>query len=227
MFECEHISVELVGDKGAFRAVSDVSVCAQECEIVDIVGPSGAGKSTFLHALALLIERTSGTLKLDDKGAESFSPQEWRRLVALVQQKPVLLEGTIEDNLRFPWSLKLYKNIQPPSAAELDALMNRAGLHDIALTRLVSQLSVGQQARVAFMRTLITHPRVLLLDEVDAALDAQSTRFIGELTSDFAREGGIVLRIRHKLDDNRAAKRLVLNAGVAHLEMIERGETRD
>lgn len=227
MFECEHISVELFGDKGSFCAVSDASICAQEHEIVDIVGPSGAGKSTFLHALALLIDRTSGTLKLDGRESCQFTPQEWRRQVALVQQKPALLEGTIEENLYFPWELKLYKNVALPSSAELEELKNRAGLQDVELTRPISQLSVGQQARVAFMRTLITHPRILLLDEVDAALDAQSTRFIGDLTSDFAKAGGTVLRIRHKIDDKRAIKRLVFDKGTAHFEYIERGDLND
>lgn len=224
MFTCENISVELQGDKGTFLAVDEASVCVKPHEIVDIVGPSGAGKSTFLHALALLLPLASGAIALNDEAFGSMTPQEWRARVALVQQKPALLEGTIERNLLVPWTLKIHKNQPQPARKDLEALMSNAGLGDIALDRDVSQLSVGQQARVAFMRTLLTRPDVLLLDEVDAALDAASTHVIGELTSDFATAGGMVLRVRHKLDDKRAAKRLVFSAGRAQCENVTRGE---
>ena len=102
--------------------------------------------------------------------------------------------------------------------------MKLAGLEEIALSRDIAKLSVGQQARVAFMRTVLTDPDVLLLDEVDAALDAQSTHYIGELTTLFAQKGGIVLRVRHKVDDERACKRLVFNQGKAELETPVRGD---
>lgn len=227
MFACEHITVELTGDKGTFLGVDDVSAQANPHEIVDIVGPSGAGKSTFLHALALIIPRSAGIITFENMPVEQFAPQEWRRQIALVQQKPALLEGTIEENLLTPWRLKIYKTQTPPTADEMTELMKRAGLKDIALSRDVAKLSVGQQARVAFMRTVLTKPKVLLLDEVDAALDAQSTHFIGELTSLFAEQGGIVLRVRHKVDDRRAVKRLVFNHGKAAFEMLNRGVSDD
>lgn len=227
MFACEHISVELTGDKGTFFGVDDVSVSANPHEIIDIVGPSGAGKSTFLHALALLIPRSAGTISFNNVPVEHYAPQEWRRQIALVQQKPSLLDGTIEDNLLVPWRLKIHKTQAPPTAIEMAELMERAGLGDIALSREIAKLSVGQQARVAFMRTVLTKPKVLLLDEVDAALDAQSTHYIGELTSLFAEQGGVVLRVRHKVDDERAAKRLIFNRGKATLENLERGGAHD
>lgn len=227
MFTCEHISVELAGDQGPFLAVNDVSLSVQSGEIVDIVGESGAGKSTFLHALALLLLRKTGDIALDGVSASSYSPQLWRKMVALVQQKPTLRAGTVEQNLLLAWKLKVHKTTPRPSLETLHHLVERAGLGRIALDRDVTQLSVGQQARVAFMRTLLTHPKVLLLDEVDAALDANSTHYIGDLTSDFAQSGGIVLRVRHKLDDARACKRLVFVEGNATLELLKRGECGD
>lgn len=211
-----------MGDQGVFDAVKLVSLSAEPTEIIDIVGPSGAGKSTLLHALALLIPRSTGSLMLNGVDAEDLSPQEWRSQVALVQQKPSLLEGTIKENLTLPWKLKIRKASMPPAEARLQELMQRAGLEEIALTREVSQLSVGQQARVAFMRTLLTNPSVMLLDEVDAALDAQSTIYIGALTSLFAKQGGMVIRVRHKIDDKRAHKRLSLDHGTGTLETLKR-----
>lgn len=213
-----------MGDKGAFLAVDDVSVHASPHEIVDIIGPSGAGKSTFLHALALLIPRKTGSIFYKNVAVEQYGPQDWRRRVALVQQKPALMAGTIEDNLLTPWHLRIHRADTAPSCEVMAELMKLAGLEEIALSRDIAKLSVGQQARVAFMRTVLTDPDVLLLDEVDAALDAQSTHYIGELTTLFAQKGGIVLRVRHKVDDERACKRLVFNQGKAELETPVRGD---
>ena len=215
MFQVEHITVELVGDEGTFLAVDDVSLTLERSQIVDIVGPSGAGKSTFLYALSLLIPLRSGGLSLDGRRVSSFAPSQWRSLVALVQQKPTLVEGSVQTNLLLPWTLKVHKGHKRPTLEEMRELLDLAELSDISLERPVSKLSVGQQARIAFIRTLLTHPEVLLLDEVDAALDADSTRAIGKLVTSFAHNGGAVLRVRHKVDDGRASYRCRFEGGCA------------
>ncbi|MBK5211015.1 MAG: ATP-binding cassette domain-containing protein [Coriobacteriia bacterium] len=215
MFQVEHITVELVGDEGTFLAVDDVSLTLESSQIVDIVGPSGAGKSTFLHALALLVPYRSGDLILDGRRVSSFAPTEWRSLVALVQQKPTLIEGSVQTNLLLPWTLKVRREHKQPSFEEMRELLDRADLCDISLERSVFKLSVGQQARIAFIRTLLTSPKVLLLDEVDAALDVDSTRAIGGLVTAFSRQGGAVLRVRHKIDDGRASYRCTFEDGCA------------
>jgi len=215
MFQVEHITVELVGDEGTFLAVDDVSLALESSQIADIVGPSGAGKSTFLYALSLLVPCRSGDLLLDGRRVSSFTPSEWRSLVALVQQKPTLIEGSVQTNLLLPWTLKVHKEHKRPTFEEMRRLLDRAELSDISLERPVSKLSVGQQARIAFIRTLLTRPEVLLLDEVDAALDAASTRAIGGLVTSFAHDGGAVLRVRHKVDDGRASYRCRFEGGCA------------
>ncbi len=92
----------------------------------------------------------------------------------------------------------------------LTAALERIGLADITLDRDASRLSVGQAARIALMRVLLTGPRVLLLDEPDAALDEASSDAVTALTRDFARGGGAVVRVRHHRTDGLASRRLCL-----------------
>jgi putative ABC transport system ATP-binding protein len=213
LFSAKDISVTLIGDDGMFHAVDSVSFDLSASEIIDITGPSGAGKSTLLHALGMQAVKWEGQMFLDGKPSTSFSPQVWRRRVALVQQKPILIEGTVLENLTLPWTLKVYDSQIAPSDSGLIDALTSAHLSDITLDRSVDRLSVGQQARVAVLRTLLTNPDVLLLDEADAALDAESAEAIGEMTTAFVDQGKGAIRVRHRADDGRAGMRIIMEAG--------------
>ena len=112
----------------------------------------------------------------------------------------------MRDNLLLPWTLKVRHGQPAPDDAALRAALDRVGLPDVALDRDAARLSVGQQARVALVRVLLTHPRVLLLDEPDAALDeALVRRGHAHSTREFAEDGGAVVRVRHhRTDEHRA-----------------------
>ena len=96
-------------------------------------------------------------------------------------QQPALVGGTVRDNLLLPWTLSVNAGSAPPADGELERLLEAADLHDVELGRNAAQLSGGQAARVALLRAFATRPRVLLLDEVDAALDDESARAVGRL----------------------------------------------
>lgn len=74
-------------------------------QIVDLVGPSGSGKSSLLTAFALLNPHADGTFTLDGADSSSFSLQQWRRNVAYLPQKPMLLGDSVADTIRLPWTL--------------------------------------------------------------------------------------------------------------------------
>jgi len=213
LFTAHHISVTLEGDKGSFAAVDDVSLELNTGEIIDVIGPSGAGKSTLLHAFGMQVVSWGGNMFLKDRSSNEFTAQQWRRRVALVQQKPILVTGSVEDNLLLPWTLKSFEDEPAPDRGILTEALGAARLSDIALERSIDKLSVGQQARVAFLRTLLTVPDVLLLDEVDAALDDASAVAIGEMTSAYAQEAHGVIRVRHRTDDGRASQRIRMQSG--------------
>lgn len=193
--------------------LDDLSFDIAEGEVVDIAGPSGSGKSTLLRALARLLPGAGGRITLRGVPFDDMPPTEWRRHVALVSQKPALVPNTVRDNLALPFRLKAnVSHVTPTDDAFREALAE-VHLDDVALDRDISRLSVGQLGRVALIRVVLTRPEVLLLDEVDAALDPVSADAVREIVSRFAQDGRAVVRVRHREDDGLANRRLVLSAG--------------
>lgn len=225
LLEARRLTAVLLIEQERVSVLNDVSLAVAAGEVVDITGPSGAGKSTLLRALALLLPSVTGDLVLDGVSADSMKPQGWRRQVTLLPQKPVVVPGSVRDNLLVPWRLKIRSSSHPPNDEAMRAALDMLGL-DVGLDREAVRLSVGQQGRLGFARVWLTGPRVLLLDEADAALDEESTTAMGAAITRFAEQGwptgrhSAVVRVRHRADDGLASRRLRLSAGV--LEEVAR-----
>lgn len=213
LFKAEHIGVVYTRDGVKTTLFNNVSLSLAAGGIYDLGGPSGSGKSTFLRACALMIERTSGEFYLEGKGTAHYAATEWRQKVSLVPQVSALVSGSVRDNLVLPWKLKVRSAETAPTDKTLRTLLDRAELDDIELGRDISQLSGGQIARVALLRVFATKPRVLLLDEVDAALDDDSAHAIGRLTYHLVGEELACLRVRHRPADGFARGTFTLDKG--------------
>jgi putative ABC transport system ATP-binding protein len=200
-------------DAGLIRVLDGVDLALEAGTLTDIVGPSGSGKSTLLLALARLLPGVEGRLALEGQPADEIDPRVWRMRVAYLPQRNALQPGTVASNLTLPWRLKIRAGIEPPDETALRAALDRVHLADVALDRDVARLSEGQAARITFVRTLLTGPHVLLLDEPDAALDAESSAEVGSATREFADAGGSVVRVRHHVADGLADRRLRLEHG--------------
>lgn len=214
LLEARALTAELSGDTGILRVLDGVSLSLLPGEIVDVTGPSGAGKTTLLRALARLLPNATGELSLNGIPAADIAPQVWRTTVALLPQKPALVAGDVLANLLLPWRLKVRRHLQLPAADDLREAMDAIELGDVALERDVARLSVGQQARIALLRSLLSGPDVLLLDEPDAALDPSSAAAVLLRLRAFAEEGGAIVRVRHREGDGLAGCRLLLAEGV-------------
>jgi putative ABC transport system ATP-binding protein len=213
LLESRDLTVDLRGDEGIVRVLDGVSVSLARGEIVDIAGGSGSGKSTLLRGLARLLPDATGYLALDGIPATECPAREWRLTVALLPQKPAIADGSVRQNLLLPWTLKVRSHDARPDEADIRARLDGLGLTDVALDRDARRLSVGQQARVALLRMMLAAPRVLLLDEPDAALDSASSESVAGALRTFAADGGAVLRVRHRETDGLAGRRLRLKDG--------------
>jgi putative ABC transport system ATP-binding protein len=142
-----------------------------------------------------------------------------RSAVALVAQRPTLVAGSVRESLLLPWSFGVRRHAEVPSEDLLVEGLLRLGV-EVVLDRDASRLSVGQVARIAFLRTLLTAPRVLLLDEPDAALDDASADVVSALTAEFAESGGAVVRVRHHRPDGLSARRMRLEHGSLFAEEV-------
>ncbi|MDB6050155.1 MAG: transporter ATP-binding protein [Pseudomonas sp.] len=159
---------------------SDFTLCAGDR--VAVTGPSGSGKSVFLRALALLDSHSSGQIYWRGTAVKGPDIPAYRRHVSYIAQRPAMLEGTVEDNLRYPFSLKVYQDLKFDREAVL-RLLGQAGRGDGFLEKQSSELSGGEAQIAALIRVLQVQPDVLLLDEPTAALDPESSREIEALVS--------------------------------------------
>ncbi len=149
--------------------VADATFQVKSGEVVAIVGPSGAGKSSLLRLLNRLDEPTSGTAYVEGVDYKQIEPQELRRKLGMVTQRPFLFPGTVAENLRFGPA----QRGETLSEVAVETLLERVGLKGYA-TRNVANLSGGEAQRVSVARTLANAPLVLLLDEPTSALDEAS-----------------------------------------------------
>lgn len=202
------------------RTVFDnLSFGMERGDIIDLVGPSGSGKSSLLTACARLNPHAHGTFVLDGVGSDEFSAQQWRRDVSYLPQKPILTGKDVAEAIRLPWTLAIRGKGGGGKAARLlpderiRTTLDAMGCEDIDLTRTPHDLSGGQAARVALARTLLTDPKVLLADEVDAGLDDDNASKVAAIMADAAAHGMAIIRIRHRPPDGRATRTLMLDAG--------------
>lgn len=160
-------------------------------------GPSGAGKSTLLRLLCLLEEPQAGTIYLDGTDITAMVPADLRRSVAYVQQMPTLLPGTVRENLLLPFTFKANGELKQPSDDELSSFLGKFLLENISLEDRADMLSVGQSQRVCLIRSLLLHPKIILMDEPTASLDADSANVVLEKAAQLAKGGVTVIMISH------------------------------
>jgi ABC-type cobalamin/Fe3+-siderophores transport system ATPase subunit len=183
---------DLAVGHGARAVLREVSFDAPKRTVSALVGPSGAGKSTLLRCLNRLLVPRAGIVLLDGADTAQLDPCALRRRVGLVGQVPVMLAGSVRENLAYGLE-------PPPNDAPLAQALRAAGLAASFLDRPAAELSGGERARVALARALTRRPELLLLDEPTAALDAAAAQHIGTTLTTLARDGLGVVVATHDL----------------------------
>ena len=176
----ENIGLNSVGIEEAIPIVSGVSVDFFRESITAIIGPSGSGKSTLLRLMNGLVEPDEGQICLSGVPYKEIPPRILRRRVGIVFQEPALFPGTVADNLLFPFQVMGHRTTEWEDQARFG--LEQANLKPIRFwDRDVTSLSLGEKHRIALVRTLLTNPEVLLLDEPTASLDPGNTSFIVDI----------------------------------------------
>lgn len=169
------------------------SLTAGEC--VAVRGPSGAGKSLLLRAVVDL-DPNVGELSLDGVSREAMSGPLWRRLVGYLPAEPGW------------WADRVGEHFPDWTAAR--PLVERLGLPDTARDWPLTRPSTGERIRLALVRALVLRPKVLLLDEPTAALDATAVATVEALMAERVAEGLAVLWVTHDAaQGERVAKRFL------------------
>ncbi len=167
--------------------IADLDVVAEPGSHVALTGAAGTGKSLLIRIAAGLAAPTSGHVLLDEQDIASCNVESLRAAIGVVSSDLPLLRGTLASNLRYAWPDapdREVDRILPISG--VDALVRQlpAGL-DTPITEGGRNLSVGQRQRVTLARALLRHPRLLLVDDSDAASDAEFRGLLLRLLADF------------------------------------------
>jgi tungstate transport system ATP-binding protein len=164
-----------------------------------LVGPNGSGKSTLLRILALVERPDAGSVFLDQRPVVTERDRRrGRRVVTLVEQRPLLFSGTVRANLLY--ALGLHGDRGDRAAARVTMALERLGVGALA-NRETSELSDGEVQRVAVARACCLEPRVLLLDEPLAAADRVAERALHETLASL-REAGVASCVAsHRVED--------------------------
>ncbi|MET9773059.1 ABC transporter ATP-binding protein [Streptomyces sp. NPDC006367] len=214
------LDARLVVDRGAFRL--DVPLTAAPGEVVALLGPNGAGKTTALRALAGLLPLTGGHLRLDGVPLDR-TPPESRPIGVVFQDYLLFPHLTALDNVAF--GPRCRGATRTEARATAAAWLDRMGLAGHAGTK-PRRLSGGQAQRVALARALATGPRLLLLDEPLAALDARTRLEVrARLRRHLAGFEAVAVLVTHDpLDAMVLADRLVV---VEHGTVVQEGAPAD
>lgn len=198
--EVQDLELEIDGN----QVLDHVNLRVRVGETLCILGGSGAGKSMLLRTMVRLHRPTGGKVLLDGRPVDGIEPPELRRRVNLVPQSPVMLEGTVDENIRFGLDLTGL----PPSEMDerVAEAIGAAALDGTFLGRRADKLSGGERQRVAIARAYALRPEVLLLDEPTAALDPRRTREVERAILSMAKDPTFTMVI--VTHDVEQAKRL-------------------
>ncbi len=182
------------------NALDNISFRCKKGEVVSIMGPSGSGKSTLLNILGCLDKPTSGSYHLEGQDVSGLTDNQLavtrnRKLGFVFQSYNLLPKMTALENVELPmvYAGQDHRRKRALEALESVGIGNRARHHP-------SEMSGGEQQRVAIARCLINNPLVILADEPTGNLDTHSSRNIMSLLLEQSKKGITIIVVTHEED---------------------------
>jgi ATP-binding cassette subfamily B protein len=198
--------------------LSHVSLKLEHGKTYALVGPTGGGKTTTASLMARLYDPTDGTVRLDGRDIRTFTPDERAQKIGFILQEPFLFTGTVKDNIVYGNSaLRDYEDtalVRLLEEAGLATLLARfeKGL-ETKVTSSGDSISLGQKQLIAFIRAVLRHPELLILDEATANIDTVTEQLLEEILKHLPASTTKVI-IAHRLNTiNNADEIFFVNAG--------------
>ncbi|KAL4721991.1 hypothetical protein ACLX1H_011185 [Fusarium chlamydosporum] len=208
-----------------------LSLTIKPSQFVAFVGPSGCGKSTLISLLERYYDPTSGKICVGEQDIKNISPRLLRSHMSMVQQEPILYEGTVRENILMGLgedvtdSLDERLNEAARQANVLDFVSSLPEGFNTPCGARGGSFSGGQRQRIAIARALIRKPKLLLLDEATSALDTQSEKLVQEAIDQSKKESGCsVIAVAHRLSTIRDADAIFVLVGGKVTEAGTHGE---
>lgn len=196
MLTIEQAAVDYIASDGStFRALEDIYLQIEAGQRWALIGPSGCGKSTLLHLMAGLLQPAQGRVFF--QGVPLLGPHP--EISVILQEYGLFPWKTVEENIGLP--LKLQKCPKKEMQQKIQEMLSAMGLTEQG-KKLPRQLSGGQRQRVAIARAFIRQPKLLLMDEPFAALDALTRETMQNLVLELCakRELSMVL-VTHNIEE--------------------------
>lgn len=194
--EIHNISMNYQSLNGEIMALKDIGFSVQDGEFVSIVGPSGCGKSTLLSIISGLLSPSSGTVWLSGEKVTGTS----KKIGYMLQKDHLFNWRTIWQNVML--GLEIRKAVTREAKDRARILLKTYGLHEFK-NKYPNQLSGGMRQRVALIRTLVTDPKILLLDEAFSALDYQTRLAVNDdIYSIIKKENRTAILVTHDISES-------------------------
>lgn len=199
---------------GNFLAVKNLSFEVKEGEIFGLLGVNGAGKTTTFRMITGLLDKTEGTITLDEKTIDYNATD---KIGFLTEERSLLTKLTVKEQALFYGQLKGMTKRQVE--IELDRLLERFHILEYK-DRKIKELSKGNQQKVQFIMSILHSPKLLILDEPFSGLDPINVELFKEVILEYKNEGRMIIFSSHRMDhvEYFCEKLLILVKGETVLE---------
>jgi ATP-binding cassette subfamily C protein len=209
---------DLIVDKLVYAApgvempiIKGISFSLSPGEVLGIVGPSAAGKSTLARLMIGIVKPTSGGVFLDGNNVYLWERGSFGEIAGYLPQSVALLDGTIKDNIARMGESDPHRVLEAARLADVHEMIGRLPLgYDTPVGDGRLTLSGGQRQRIGLARCLYNRPRLIVLDEPNANLDAVGERALMRAIEQARDDGAIVVMIAHRPTIMQVADKLLV-----------------
>ncbi len=191
------------------EVLTDVSFKVNAGETIALVGPTGAGKSTIVNLISRFYDVKSGSILIDDVDIKSVEIESLRTQMGVMTQDNYIFSGTIRDNILYGKLDATEEELIAASKAvhAHDFISTLEKGYDTELTARGGELSNGQRQLVAFARTMLSNPKILILDEATSSIDTKTEQMVQAGIANILK-GRTSFVIAHRLSTIQNASRI-------------------